>query len=65
MRPGDLGSCPCVPVATGTHGQPQIATDRVSLTVHEKVSQLTVGDGPDLCKAVLQPGWLSCYILVT
>jgi hypothetical protein len=52
---GDLVRAPRVPVATGTHGEPRITTVRISLTVHEKASLLTVGYGPHLCKAVLQP----------
>jgi len=42
-----------VPVATGTHGEPRTTMVRISLTVHKKTSLITVGDGPDLCTAVL------------
>jgi hypothetical protein len=47
-----------VPVPSETHGEPRTTTVRISLIVHEEASLLTVGYGPDLCKAVLQPRWL-------
>jgi hypothetical protein len=48
-----LDRAPHVPVAPGLRG----TTDnngQISPTVHKKTAMLAVGDGPDLCKAVLQ-----------
>jgi hypothetical protein len=45
---------PRMPVRTGTHGQPGVVADSISLTVHKNASQLTMRDGPLLCKAVLR-----------
>jgi len=55
-RSAILSRAPRVPVARGIHGEPRITTVRISLTVHEKASLLTVGYGPDLCKAGVE-GW--------
>jgi hypothetical protein len=55
VRPVILVCAPRVPVETGTHGEPRITTVRISLTVYEKTSLLTVGYGPNLCTAVLLP----------
>jgi hypothetical protein len=46
---------PCVPVPTGTHGEPRVMTDRNSLTVHGSTSLLKPRASPLLCKAVLRP----------
>jgi hypothetical protein len=54
---GDLVSCPSRAVPLGAHGEPRTITVRISLTVHEKTSLLTVGYGPDLGKAVLRLVW--------
>jgi hypothetical protein len=59
VRPVILVRAPRVPVPSGTHGEPRTTTVRNSLIVHEKASLLTVGYGPDLCKAVLQPDGLN------
>jgi hypothetical protein len=48
-----LVRAPCVPVPTGTHGEPPALADRRSLIVHRNTSLLTPRDGPLLCKAVL------------
>lgn len=52
-----LVHAPSVPVAIGNHGEPRTTTLRISLTVRQKTSLLTVGYGPDLCTAVLHRGW--------
>jgi hypothetical protein len=51
VRQAILVRAPRVPVATGTHGEPRTTTVRISLTVHDETSLLTVGYGPDLCTA--------------
>jgi hypothetical protein len=48
-----LVCAPRVPVARGTHGEPWTTTVRIPLIVRQKTCLLTVGCGPDLCKAVL------------
>lgn len=50
-----LARVPHVPVTTRTRREPRTTTARMSLTVQEKTSLLTVGYEPDLCKAVLDP----------
>jgi hypothetical protein len=42
---------PCVPVRTGTHGEPPTTTVIISLIMHENASLLTLRYGPRLCTA--------------
>src|SRR5436305_8938780 len=56
---GDLDpvplACPFSRGLTGDNGQARTTTDRSSLYVYDIAAQLTMRDGPHICKAVLRP----------